>query len=217
MTEVQWLDAKWTPAGMLHAAAVHGASDRKLRLFGCACCRLRWDLLPDDSWRWAVEASECYADGRMTRKALQEASAPAYRAWHAGDRGLPVKLLPRGFEGAKAVYYASRPLHDGSRTFEAMAVLQCLCLEDGIATALIRCVFGNPFRPVDTSGAWWRDPEAVRLAQAIYAGPAFADLPVLADRLEEAGCADAEVLGHCRGAGPHGRGCWVVDYLLDRS
>lgn len=38
-----------------------------------------------------------------------------------------------------------------------------------------------------------------------------------ADALEEAGCDNAEVLSHCRGDGPHVRGCWVVDMLLGKS
>jgi hypothetical protein len=33
--------------------------------------------------------------------------------------------------------------------------------------------------------------------------------------LEDAGCRDAQVLGHCRRPGPHAPGCFVVDALLD--
>jgi hypothetical protein len=40
---------------------------------------------------------------------------------------------------------------------------------------------------------------------------------ILADALEEAGVADAEVLGHGRQQGSvHVRGCWLVDRLLGR-
>jgi hypothetical protein len=35
--------------------------------------------------------------------------------------------------------------------------------------------------------------------------------------LEEAGCSDARLLGHLRGPGPHARGCWSLDALLDKS
>src|SRR5262249_36905545 len=38
----------------------------------------------------------------------------------------------------------------------------------------------------------------------------------LADLLERAGCTDPSVLAHCRGLGPHFRGCWVVDSLLGK-
>ena len=42
------------------------------------------------------------------------------------------------------------------------------------------------------------------------------DLPILADALEDAGCADAAILAHCREPGEHVRGCWVVDLLTGR-
>jgi hypothetical protein len=42
-------------------------------------------------------------------------------------------------------------------------------------------------------------------------------LLLLADNLEEVGCDNAEVLAHCRGPGPHGKGCWAVDLLLRKG
>ncbi|HET6574544.1 MAG TPA: hypothetical protein VFG68_13130 [Fimbriiglobus sp.] len=63
----------------------------------------------------------------------------------------------------------------------------------------------------------WRTSTAVPLAQAIYDSRAFDRLPILADALEEAGCEDPGVLGHCRGPGPHMRGCWVVDLVLGKQ
>jgi hypothetical protein len=48
-------------------------------------------------------------------------------------------------------------------------------------------------------------------------GRALDRLPILADALEEAGCTDADILAHCRGPGPHVRGCWVVDLLLGKE
>jgi hypothetical protein len=57
----------------------------------------------------------------------------------------------------------------------------------------------------------------VSLATGIYDERAFDRLPILADALEEAGCDNADVLAHCRGDGPHARGCWVVDGVLGRE
>jgi hypothetical protein len=42
-------------------------------------------------------------------------------------------------------------------------------------------------------------------------------MPVLADALEDTGCDSADILDHCRGAGSHVRGCWVVDLLLGKE
>ncbi len=80
----------------------------------------------------------------------------------------------------------------------------------------IRDVFGNPFRPVVADPAWLT-PTTVAIATAIYADRAFDRMPILADALEEAGCVNADVLLHCRGGGPHVRGCWVVDLLLGKE
>jgi hypothetical protein len=54
------------------------------------------------------------------------------------------------------------------------------------------------------------------LATGIYSEKAFDRLPILADALEDAGCTDAAILSHCRGEGPHARGCWVVDLILGK-
>jgi hypothetical protein len=62
----------------------------------------------------------------------------------------------------------------------------------------------------------WNGGAARRLAEAIYEGRRFEDLPVLADLLEEAGVTDAALLGHLRGPGPHTRGCHVLDAPLGR-
>ncbi|QEL14637.1 hypothetical protein [Limnoglobus roseus] len=81
---------------------------------------------------------------------------------------------------------------------------------------LIRDIFGNPFRPVTFSPSWLT-PTVVGLAGGIYADRAFDRLPILADALQDAGCEDVDVLSHCRGDGPHARGCWVVDGVLGKG
>jgi len=45
----------------------------------------------------------------------------------------------------------------------------------------------------------------------------FADLPLLADALEDAGCTNAAVRAHCRTPGEHVRGCWVLDLPAGKS
>jgi hypothetical protein len=90
---------------------------------------------------------------------------------------------------------------------------------------LLRCVF-NPFRPAAVDLAWlaWHGGAAVKLAEAVYEERELpsghldaARLAILADMLEEAGCADPQLLGHLRLPGPHVRGCWVVDRLLGKE
>jgi uncharacterized protein YjbI with pentapeptide repeats len=85
---------------------------------------------------------------------------------------------------------------------------------------LIRDVVGNPFQPafvVDPGWLLWKDGTVHKLAQSIYEERAFDRMPILADALEEAGCTDWAVLDHCRGEGPHIRGCFVIDAVLGKS
>lgn len=61
----------------------------------------------------------------------------------------------------------------------------------------------------------WRTDTVVSLARQMSASLDFSALPVLADVLQEAGCADEYVLFHCRDSkATHNRGCWVVDLVL---
>ena len=55
------------------------------------------------------------------------------------------------------------------------------------------------------------------LARTIYDERAFERLPILADALMDAGCADEQIIAHCRGDGPNVRGCWVVDLVLGKE
>ena len=137
--------------------------------------------------------------------------------------------------------------------------------EDGepavaVRAALLRDIFGNPFdqkpytkcqvkhnehdtdrecKPLIKQWLTWNNGTVPKLAQVIYAERRFEDMPLLADALEEAGCADEAILAHCRGQDgcpvksfppgaftpdpplrqrtQHVRGCWVLDLLLGKE
>ena len=82
--------------------------------------------------------------------------------------------------------------------------------------SLLRDIFGNPFGPVTLNPAWLTS-NVKTFVQAIYDDRAFEGMPELADALAEAGCSNPDILSHCRGPGPHVRGCWVVDLVLGRE
>lgn len=63
----------------------------------------------------------------------------------------------------------------------------------------------------------WKTPEAIAIADEMYARRDFTAMPVLAEALRYAGCKDEAVLDHCRRPCEHIRGCWVVDGVLGKS
>lgn len=81
---------------------------------------------------------------------------------------------------------------------------------------LHRDIFGSLFLTPQFNRKM-RTPTVVALAQHMYESRDFSSMPILADVLQEAGCENEHVLSHCRGSGPHVRGCWVVDLVLGKE
>jgi hypothetical protein len=217
-------------------AALRGrASDRKLRLFVAACCRRVWHLLTDDRSRGAVEAQERYADGAAPAHELRAAQSAALAAAESDESvGAPASAkfaaAEAGFGApargrARATLEAEAGAYDAAKFAAEAAGLDGpgrdrpggwhagRDAEQGAQGDLLRDLFGNPFRPGSADPSWLT-PTAVALAQTIYADRAFDRLPLLADALMDAGCDSEDILTHCRSAGPHVRGCWVVDLVL---
>ena len=75
MTEAEWM-ASTDPLPMLEF--VRGkASDWKLRLFACACCRRLSIYFKKEATSQLVEVSEQYADGMTTAEVLDDAFVAA--------------------------------------------------------------------------------------------------------------------------------------------
>jgi hypothetical protein len=240
MTDAEWLAAT-DPQPMLEYLRGK-ASDRQLRLFGNACCRRIWTRLADRRSRSLVEASEQFVEGQVGVDALNrtfEEAATAQEAahWEGGDQdateavlGLRDGLiLSQVVEGASesAAYGAveeawesiDNPQAGGgkSRDEKYEDALEAGRRQEKAGEVLVlRDIFGNPFRPVTVDPAWLTST-VVQLARGIYDERAFDRLPILADALQDAGCDNPDVLGHCRGPGPHARGCWVVDLILGKE
>jgi hypothetical protein len=108
VTEAEWDDCE-DPKAMLAFVRAR-ASERAVRLLGCACCRRAWDRL-GESQRAAVVLAERYADGLVGPAALAEASErarqdppdgrrPALDPVHAPGPGRPRgRRHPRGAGG----------------------------------------------------------------------------------------------------------------------
>lgn len=180
-------------------------SDRKLRLFAIACCRMVPSLLVDGPSSKALEVAERYADGLASDGELTAAEEQASQAWKDSASDSP------------AAWAASDSASDAARNVVWATVENKEGEEKDIQTTLLRCICGSPFRPVAVNPAW-RTDTAVALAGQMYESRDFGAMPILADALQDAGCISDDVLNHCRDTNQvHVRGCWVVDAVLGKS
>jgi hypothetical protein len=206
MTEEEWLAAT-NPDPMFDVVRHRKvATDRKYRLFACACCWRTPDIWKLQSCRHAIEALEAAADGVIS---WDECVAATNFASHTNWYELPIYQARKWLAIDAAVFTSGAVAR---RLFPKALEIQTL----RIHVDFLRCIFGNPFRPVVFAPSW-RSETSVALAAGIYEERAFDRLPILADALEEAGCDHPDVLSHLRGPGPHARGCWVVDGVLGKA
>jgi hypothetical protein len=220
MTEQEWLacaESLECIRGLPKAREVSETRLRRLAIAICQHCR-RW--LSDDC-RMALDAAERCMDG-MARDGERTALAEIVEANY---RDLVISRSRRSPDGmptiheraAQATYCVSAwedyPVHYALGSVTALAKG---CEKDRECVALFREVLGNPFRPV-TLDPRWQSETVTALASGIYADRAFDRMPILADALEDAGCDHPDILAHCRGDGPHARGCWVVDLVLGKD
>jgi hypothetical protein len=201
------------------------ASDRKLRLFACACVRRVWPALPQGLAHEVVRLSEDYADGKAASRDLGRVRKPARKPVLHPSNFISLSLAPllrRDFSSQDASETAEAVARfvgwecRGGRPVEYVIHEDVEQAEKKDQATLLRDLFGNPFRPVSADAAWLT-PTVVGLAQAIYDGGAFGRLPALAGALGEAGCQEADLLVHCRAPGPHVKGCWAVDRILGKT
>jgi hypothetical protein len=218
-SESEWLSVI-EPWGMIQWILDHGSANRKLWLFACACCRRYWGYLEQES-REIIARCEILAD-QPSAETETEKKELCFRANavvtaigqrpRENDNQNPKSRLRRA---AAAVCYAATGDPWGAHSY----FCEIDASEAAVQCNLLRDIFGNPFRPsrIDPDWLTWRDGTAVKLAQAIYDDRRYDLLPILADALHETGCCDDAILDHCRGSGPHVRGCWVVDLVLGKS
>lgn len=233
MTEDEWM-ASENPQVMLDFLCGNKTSERKLRLVAVACYRRILHLVADQRSVDAVLIAERSIEGTASKEEIRNAARAARQAY---DEGV---LRNDG------IHHTNEALGATYLFIEAQEAVRCAAVyatyaagDDAVGSvtgcpdayhlqtsgqtkeqlhqvSLIRDIIGNPFRRVSVDSSWLTTT-VVALGQSIYEDGAFDRFPVLADALEEAGCTNADVLGHCRASGPHVRGCWAVDLLLGKE
>jgi hypothetical protein len=218
MTQDQWLKSANPEAMFRHLRA--RASDRKLRLFMCACCRRAWAFAKDERLKEILPLIEGFADGtvkdrergrahRIGGEVLQTASSPASclgaQLWNAARKNLDRTDYDFGESAAAAFGWAAG---NGPVFFAAKEA------ESAQQAALVRDIFGNPFRKAKFNKKW-RTDTVLAIARRAYDAHEFGALPILADALQDAGCDSEDLLNHLRDtSAAHVRGCWALDLVL---
>ena len=222
MKEAEWLTCG-DPERMLYHLPARQGYYRKLLLFGCACCRLVWDQMPDERCREVVRTAERFADHDADEDEFTLASAAVDDAC----RELGFAQVPdtMGLGIAYATYALQQLLERQGYRIACFVEKRTSCV-DAVArerevhrerhVAYILDIFAvlhlTPDHAIDPD---WLTSDVVALAEGIYAERAFDRMPILADALQDAGCDSAEVLSHCRDTSlAHVRGCWVIDRIL---
>jgi hypothetical protein len=229
MTEAEWRESV-DPEAMLETLRGRRL-DRKLRLFMVACCRRVWHdfAISEEDWgrQEAVEVAERYADGLADDEELSDAFGDLTDGSpHRGGDCCSNAAVGEFDEPDAAVEWSIIAVQEAAHRALAEDYDRSKEIKEAERAAqaeLLRCIVGNPSRPV-TFAAAWRTETVTSLAQAV---DETRDLPsgtfdpvrmaVLADALEETGCADETILSHLRSPGPHVRGCWVMDLILGKS
>jgi hypothetical protein len=222
MTKKQWLKSA-DPRAMLEFLGKR-ASDRKLRLFACACCRRMWDFAKDERLHTLFSLVEGFADGavkdreraqRIGRAVLAATDADPQGCLASELCGVARKKLNRtdcefGVYAAAAYGWAKRG--NSARRFDTAKQA-----ERKQQTRVVREVFGYPPRPVPFDPVW-RTSDVMLLANGTYTERAFDRMPILADALQDAGCDCDDLLTHLRDTrATHVRGCWALDLVLGKS
>src|SRR5262245_45264450 len=168
MTEREWAECT-DPQPMLEFLQGK-TSDRKLQLFACACCRRLWHLLSEDRHRQAIEVVEQYTDGLLSEPDVMHArGATSYPPDDDNFAAATVYTLTAAatpytnpYMARVADYACYACSWDGSATNR-----QTADNEKKAQVHLLRCIVGNPFRPVAVDPAW-QNSTVVALAQAVY-------------------------------------------------
>jgi hypothetical protein len=179
-----------------------------------------WDPEGERRNNWeAFQHIDGYRQDRKSESAYHAILAAQATVQHQDESETPgdpeawaydLRLVHAHQLAARAVAHWRRPSDDAEPDPQVIAD------ELTAQMPLLWDVFEDSLRDVEFDPRW-RTADVVGLARAIYDDRVFERLPLLADALMDAGCADEHVLSHCRSDGPHVRGCWVVDLVLDMN
>ena len=210
MTEAEWFAEDSEGYDRL----VFALGPRRFRLLAAACCRTAACTVggPVEEVVSAAAAVETFADTGRSKAALRRARQAVRVVRHREQSG-PIETARFRLLWAAEVAATENVAHRAVEELMANGSLSThrrafFCLYADIA---------GPAEPAAFDPEW-RTAAAVGVARAMYEARDFGPMPVLADALQDAGCEDPDILGHCRDPqAVHVRGCWVVDLVLNKT
>jgi hypothetical protein len=243
MNEVDWLDCQdphrllqsilreptgfslfLSRFGLFSQYRINVPSERKIRLYACACCRCLPAIENDTDALRALAIGELFADGSASKEqlfaaqlAMLEASCADIEDTRDIERNLmAMEKAPqiRSNPAATLIFLSLGNPHYG---IEGTARL-------GMATdvahlSALHCIFGNPFRQEQELELYRLckvEAFVYELAQRIYDQRRFMDLPQVANMLSNAGCEAHQLIDHLRSPMQHFHGCWALDMILGK-
>jgi hypothetical protein len=136
--------------------------------------------------------------------------------WHCEALWDGCRVRVRDLGSTNGTFLNGRRLNGGVPVSVSGPEGVLLRLGDVLHICDVRLRLATPSR-VEAGWLSWQGGLVAAMARQADESGDYGDLPVLADALEDAGCDNADILGHLRGPGPHARGCWVVDLLLGKE
>jgi len=246
MDESAWLNGT-DPSRMLGFVQARGpTSERRCRLFACACVRQIWDLLPDAACRHLVEVAEKFAESAVGRDRLADALA-----------AIPIRRRLRGYANrARSAAWLAGFDSDAASRFNSAYRSGHVAYDWGTAARAavdaVDTVVLKAAKGAQQAGRWaaeamraarktadivqagllreifgnpfrqlpvntaWLAPAVVGIATTIDVERRFDLMPALGAALSDAGCDDTSILEHCS-LPNHVKGCFLVDALLGKD
>jgi hypothetical protein len=233
MTETEW-DQSEDPermlrfmtedSGFIGHAGIPMASERKLRLFCCACHRAFHPPGLFDDGYLEVEDVDGESDpwgGLLTPKALELA-----QSW-CGRHRRP-QVLSEKYTAADTADLLREIFGNPRRPVKLPRVpdgkIDATMGPGGpLAGMPLRQIAPGRYEQVRAVRCPWLSPDVLKVAHAAHQNTGKDGtmdpqcLRELSDALEESGCDSESLLTHLRQDRPHYRGCWAVDLILGKK
>jgi hypothetical protein len=211
-----WDMLSWSPGD---------SSVRQQGFWAVACIRRIWDWVPANCHELVAAVEDSlertdYLVGQVDRPKWEEVLGRESRSESHIKSAVRWLLWPGFCKSAVGAVADAIAEHETGFTGRANWPPEYRAVwrrEQAAHASLLREVRSNPYRPISLNPSW-HTSDVLLIAHGIYESRDYFAMPILADALQDAGCDNPDILGHCRNTSlTHVRGCWVVDLVLGKE